>query len=326
LPEENFEMAGIWVFAETFEQTLELLNVGMNLAKDLGVELVSFAQSDELAGKCISHGADEVLLLHPLAEDQPIESYVPVLAQAAAEGDPDIFLIGASQRGKEIGARVAERLNTGLCSNCIGFELDRETKLLQMERLLFGGLAVQKVICTTRPQMATISPRTFDPAPLLEGREGKIRQLPAAPSSAVTVIGRTARARETVDITESKIVVSVGRGFEKEEDIQLARDLADVLGGQVGCSRPIAEELRWLPEDVYLGISGKKIKPDLYIGIGVSGQIQHVTGIRDSKVIFAINRDENAPIFEAADYGIVGDLYKVVPVLIEELKKALKKD
>ncbi len=318
-------MAGIWVFAETREQTLELLNAGMSLAKDLGEKLVSFAWSDELAREYISHGADEVLLLQPLAQDQPLESYVPVLAQTAREEAPDVFLVGASQRGKEIGARVAAQLNTGLCSNCIGFDLDKEKKLLQMERLLFGGLAVQKVICTTRPQMATVTLRTFDQAPLVEGKEGKIRQVAATPSSAATVISRTARAREAVDITEAKIVVCVGRGFEKKEDVKLARDLADVLEGEVGCSRPIAEELRWLPEDVYLGISGKKIKPDLYIGVGVSGQIQHVTGIRDSKVIFAINRDENAPIFEAADYGIVGDLYQVVPMLIEELKKALNR-
>ncbi|MGA2028435.1 MAG: electron transfer flavoprotein subunit alpha/FixB family protein, partial [Syntrophobacteraceae bacterium] len=165
----------------------------------------------------------------------------------------------------------------------------------------------------------------FDPAPLVEGREGKVREVSTVPFSAVTVISRTAKAREAVDITEAKIIVSVGRGFEKKEDLKLARDLADVLGGEVGCSRPIAEELRWLPEDVYMGISGKKVKPDLYIGVGVSGQIQHVTGIRDSKIIFAINRDESAPIFEAADYGIVGDLYQVVPILIEELKKALNK-
>ncbi|MGO9687308.1 MAG: electron transfer flavoprotein subunit alpha/FixB family protein, partial [Syntrophobacteraceae bacterium] len=145
------------------------------------------------------------------------------------------------------------------------------------------------------------------------------------PSSAVTVISRTAKSREAVDITEAKIIVCIGRGLEKEADVKLARDLADVLGGEVGCSRPIAEELRWLPEDVYLGISGKKVKPDLYIGVGVSGQIQHVTGIRDSKIIVAINRDENAPIFEASDYGIVGDLYQVVPMLIEELKKTLNR-
>ena len=166
-------MAGIWVFAETREQTLELLNAGMSLAKDLGEKLVSFAWSDELAREYISHGADEVLLLQPLAQDQPLESYVPVLAQTAREEAPDVFLVGASQRGKEIGARVAAQLNTGLCSNCIGFDLDKEKKLLQMERLLFGGLAVQKVICTTRPQMATVTLRTFDQAPLVEGKEGK---------------------------------------------------------------------------------------------------------------------------------------------------------
>ena len=138
------------------------------------------------------------------------------------------------------------------------------------------------------------------------------------------MIGRSPRQRGSVNLAEAKIIVCVGRGVGKPEDIKLARDLAEVLNGEVGCSRPVAEELNWLPEELYLGISGKKVKPELYIGLGVSGQIQHVTGIRDSKVIFAVNQDENAPIFEAADYGIVGDLYQVVPKLIEELKSALK--
>jgi electron transfer flavoprotein alpha subunit len=316
-------MAGIWVFAESREQTLELLNAGGNLAKELGTKLVAFALNGELAQEYMKYGCDEVFLLPPLAENQPLESYVPVMADVARQEDPDVFLIGATQRGKEIAARLAGRLDTGLCSGCTGFELDKGKGLLQMERLLFGGLAVQKVVCKTRPQMAAIAPRTFDPAEPTEGKQGAIRELPAAASSGVTVVGRTAKVREAVDVTEAKTIVCVGRGVEKQEDMKLAGDLAEVLGGVVGCSRPIAEELRWLPEDVYLGISGKKVKPDLYIGIGVSGQIQHVTGIRDSKVIFAINRDENAPIFEASDYGIVGDLYQVVPVLIEELKKAL---
>ncbi len=317
-------MAGIWVFAESREQTLELLTAGGGPARETGVKLVSFALDSESAGEYINCGSDEVYLLPPLAHDQPLEAYLPVMAEAAKEEDPDVFLIGATQRGKEMAARLATRLNTGLCSGCIGFSLDKEKGLLQMERLLFGGLAVQKVECTTRPQMATIAPRTFEQALAQEGREGKVRELPPAPPSAVTVVGRTPKVREAVDITEAKIVVCVGRGVEKKEDVRLARELAEAVGGEVGCSRPIAEELHWLPEDVYLGISGKKVKPDLYIGVGVSGQIQHVTGIRDSKVILGINRDENAPIFEAADYGIVGDLYEVVPKLIEELKKALK--
>jgi electron transfer flavoprotein alpha subunit len=317
-------MAGIWVFAENRDQTLELLNAGKDLAADFGTKLTAFAWDQQSAQDYIAHGADEVLLLPPLTDDQPLESCVPVIADTAKTEDPDAFFIAATQRGKEIAARLAARLNTGLCSGCTGFKVDKEKKLLAMERMLFGGLAVQTLVPTTRPQMATVPPRTFDPAAPQEGKEGSIRELPAIPPSAVKVVSRTAKVREAVDITEAKIVVCVGRGVEKKEDVELARELARVLGGEVGCSRPVAEELHWLPEEVYLGISGKKIKPDLYVGVGVSGQIQHVTGIRDSKVIFAINKDENAPIFEAADYGIVGDLYQVVPKLIQELKSVLK--
>ena len=317
-------MPGIWVFGEGRDQTLELLNAGKDAAKVLGTKLVAFTPERSSAEEYIAHGADEVLVLPRLAEGQPLESYVPVLAQTAQHEDPDVVFIAATARGKEMAARLAARLETGLCSGCSGFGFDETKKLLRMERLVFGGAAVQSLVCTTRPQMATIPPRTFEPAALQEGRKGIIRELQSTPSSAVKVMKRSPKAKEAVNITEAKIVVCVGRGMNNKEDVDLARQLAAVVGGEVGCTRPIAEELHWLPEEVYLGISGKKVKPDLYIGLGVSGQIQHVTGIRDSKVILAVNRDENAPIFEAADYGIVGDLYQVVPRLIEEFQRALK--
>jgi electron transfer flavoprotein alpha subunit len=317
-------MPGIWVLGEGQDQTLELLSAGKNAAQAFETKLVAFTPDRSLAQEYIAHGADEVLVLPQLADGQPLESYVPVLAETARHEDPDLFLIAATARGKEMAARVAARLETGLCSGCIGLEFDQGKKLLKMERMVFGGAAVQSLICTTRPQMATIPPRTFEPAAIQEGRKGTIIELPPAPFSAVKVIKRSPKRKEAVNITEARIVVCVGRGMNDKADVELARQLAHVLGGEVACTRPIAEELRWLPEEVYLGISGKKIKPDLYIGLGVSGQIQHVTGIRDSKVILAVNRDENAPIFEAADYGIVGDLYQVVPKLIEELKTALK--
>jgi electron transfer flavoprotein alpha subunit len=317
-------MPGIWVFGEGRDQTLELLTAGKNAAKALETKLVAFTQERQWAGEYVARGADEVFVLPQLAEGQPLESYVPVLAETARHEDPDLLFIAATARGKEMAARLAARLETGLCSGCTGFGFDRERKLLRMERLVFGGAAVQSLICTTRPQMATIPPRTFDPAAIQEGRQGTIRKLPFIPSSAVKVIKRSPKAKEAVNITEARIVICVGRGMNKKEDVDLARQLADVVGGELGCTRPVAEELHWLPEDVYLGISGKKVKPDLYIGLGVSGQIQHLTGIRESKFILAVNRDENAPIFEAADYGILGDLYQVVPRLIEELKTALK--
>lgn len=317
-------MSGIWVFAEDLEQSKELLGGGRELAGKMGTTLAAFARDGELARECIRCGADEVFLLPRLAPDQPLEAYVPVLYEAARRGDPDVFLIAATPRGKEIAARLAVRLDAGLCSGCTGLGPDGGGGAPEMERMAYGGAAIQRVRCTTRPAMATVPLRTFEPAVPEEGRQGKITELEIPPCSAVRVIGRAPRQRGSVDLAAAKIIVCVGRGFEKREDIQLARGLADVVGGEVGCSRPVAEELNWMPEELYLGISGKKAKPELYIGLGVSGQIQHVTGIRDSRVILAVNRDENAPIFEAADYGIVGDLYQVVPRLVEELKAALK--
>ncbi|TEB13874.1 Acryloyl-CoA reductase electron transfer subunit beta [Pelotomaculum sp. FP] len=317
-------MSGIWIFDENCELTLELLNAGRNLADELGVNLVALAAAEQFAREYIKHGADEVLLLPSLNKEQPLEAYVPVMVEAARNADPDVFFIGATKRGKEMATRIAAGLNTGLCTECNSFTLDQDKKFLVMERLIYGGKAIQKIVCSTRPQMATIPARTFEQAPLQEGKEGKITSLPSAPFSAVKVINRTPKVQEAVDITEAKIIVSVGRGVEKKEDIALAEELARVLGGTIGCSRPVAEDLHWLPEEVYMGISGKKVKPDLYIGLGVSGQIQHITGIRDSKVILAINRDENAPIFDASDYGIVGDLYDVVPKLIKEFGNVQK--
>ncbi len=216
-------MAEIWIFAENREHTLELLNVGRVVAEQLGAKILTFAQSNQLAQEYINHGSDEILLLPALAEDQPLESYVPVITEEARRENPDVFLVGGTQRGKEIAARIAARLNTGLCSGCTGLRLDGEKKLLVMERMLFGGAAVQTVVCTTRPQMATIPPRAFEPAALVEGKEGKVRELPAVPSTPVTVVKRTPKVRESVDITEAKIIVCVGRGVEKKEDIALAR-------------------------------------------------------------------------------------------------------
>jgi electron transfer flavoprotein alpha subunit len=315
-------MAGIWIFAENREQALELLNIGRHLAVKMGTTVSALLPGNaEGAQDYLAHGADEVLLLSPLTEDQSHEAYLPVIAEAAKKADPDVFLFAGSVRSKELAARIATRLETGLCSSCIALNYDEGSKILEMERFAFGGAAVQKVICLTRPVMATIPPRTFEPAVAQDGREGPIRELPAPPPSAVKVLERKMRTRETKDITEAKVVVAVGRGFEKQEDLALARQLADALGGEIGCTRAISEEMHWLPEELCIGLSGVQVKPDLYLGLGVSGQIQHVTGIRNAKVIAAVNKDENAPIFGVADFGIVGDLYDVAPKLIQELVK-----
>jgi electron transfer flavoprotein alpha subunit len=319
-------MAGIWILADNRDRTLELLNVAFGLAEKLGTKITAFLWNEpQLAEDYILHGADEVLLLAPLAKDEPLEAYIPVIVEEARRQDPDIFLVAATSRGKEMAARIAACLNTGLCSGCTALHFDETQKNIVMERLVYGGAAVQTVTCMARPQMATIAPRTFAPAVPLGDRTGQVRGIAAGSPGLVKIVERKPKFKQSGDVSDAKVLICVGRGLEKEEDLALAQDLADVLGGELSCTRPIAEELHWLPEETYIGLSGQKVKPDLYIGVGISGQIQHVTGIRDARLICAINRDENATIFEVSDLGIVGDLYTVLPELTRELKRVLNR-
>jgi electron transfer flavoprotein alpha subunit len=315
-------MAGVWIISENRERALELLNIGRQLAAKMETRVSALLYQDrEEVQDCISHGADEVMLMPPLSSDQSPDIYIPVIIEEAKKGNPDLILLPATARGKDMAARIAARLDVGLCSSCIALNFDDGSKSLVMERLAYGGAAVQKVICAARPAMATIPPRTFEKAVPEEGRQGQIRELPAPAPSAAKILERKVKERVAKDIAESRVVICVGRGMEKEEDLASARQLAEVLGGAIGCTRPIAEEFHWLPEELCIGLSGVQVKPDLYFGIGVSGQVQHVTGIRNAKVIAAVNKDENAPIFKVADFGVIGDLYDVVPKLVNELKK-----
>lgn len=315
-------MSGVWIISENRERALELLNIGRQLAAKMGTRVSALLYHDrEEVQDCISHGADEVLLLPPLSSDQSPDIYIPVIIEEAKKGDPDLILLPATARGKDMAARIAARLDVGLCSSCIALNFNDGSKSLVMERLAYGGVAVHKVICAAHPAMATIPPRTFERTVPEEGRQGQIRELPSPSPSAIKVIERKVKERQAKDISEARVVVCVGRGIEKREDLALARQLADVLEGEIGCTRPIAEEFHWLPEELCIGLSGVQVKPDIYLGLGVSGQVQHLTGIRNAKVIAAVNKDENAPIFKAADFGIIGDLYDVVPKLIAEFKK-----
>lgn len=319
-------MAGVWILAENRDQTLELLNIGKDLADKMGTGLTVFLINNrELAQEYIAYGADEVLVLPDLPSDQTMDAYIPVIVDEARNEEPDAFLISGTLRGRDMAARIAARLNTGLCSQCTALRFDEETGWLEMQRLIFGGAAIQKVRCQERPQMATIAPRVFEPACTQCNHEGKIRELPAPPLAVTKVLARKPKDRSAGSLTEAKVVICAGRGLEKQEDLALIRNLAEAAGGEIGCTRPISEELHWLPEDTCIGLSGKQVKPDLYLGLGISGQIQHITGIRDARVIGVINSDENAPIFDVANYGIVGDLYEVVPELTRQLGQVMNK-
>jgi electron transfer flavoprotein alpha subunit len=315
-------MAGIWIIAETREQALELLGAGRTLAPDMGAALTAVVRKE--AGPpedYIARGADEVLLLAELPPEAPFGAHLPVIEQEAKTASPDLILFISSARGKELAARLAARLGAGLCSGCTALAFDKGSGSIRMERLAYGGAAIQKLTSSAKPIIVAVPPRSFEPAQAVDGRQGKTRELPSPPPSAVRVLERKPKEKVAKDITEARVIVCAGRGFDKKEDLALARALADALGGELGATRPLTEEMHWLPEDLCIGLSGVQVKPELYVGLGVSGQIQHMTGVRGAKVVCAVNRDENAPIFALSDFGIVGSLYEVVPKIIEELKK-----
>ena len=315
-------MPGVWIIAETGEQVFELLGAGRLPAADMGAALtVVVSKGSAEPGECIARGADEVLLLAGLPPGEPFGAHLPVLEQEARAASPDVILFSATARGKETAARLAARLGAGLCSACTAISFDKAAGAIVMERIAYGGAATQKITSSARPVLVTVPPRSFEPAQALDGRQGKSRELPAPPPSAVKIVERKPKEKVAKDITEARVIVCAGRGFDKKEDLALARELADALGGELGATRPLTEEVHWLPEDLCIGLSGVQVKPELYVGLGVSGQVQHMTGVRGAKVVCAVNRDENAPIFALADFGIVGDLYEVVPKIIEELRK-----
>jgi electron transfer flavoprotein alpha subunit len=292
------------------------------LASELGAALTAVVRKE--AGppdEYIARGADEVLLLPELPLDQPYGAHLPVMEQEAKTASPDIILFISTSRGKELAARLAARLGAGLCSGCTSLSLDKDAGAIVMERLAYGGAAIQKLTSFAKPVVVTVPPRTFEPARPMDGRQGKTRELPSPPPSAVRILERKPKEKVAKDITEARVIVCAGRGFDRKEDLALARELADALGGELGATRPLTEEVHWLPEDLCIGLSGVQVKPELYVGLGVSGQVQHMTGVRGAKLVCAVNSDENAPIFPLCDFGIVGNLYDVVPKLIKELKK-----
>ena len=309
-------MGAIWVYSEDIAITRQLLALGRSLAeKARPVIAVAINGSD--ASGLIESGADKVLAIQG-HNPQP-ESYADAIADLAAKEAPDMIFVGATLQGKDLAAKVAARLKAGLVSEAIAVRLADGG--LETERLMYGGMAVATETVTL-PAIVTIPPQAYEPLPPEAGKSGEVIAVNAATDDRVTVKAVHTFQREGGDITAADVIVCIGRGFAKREDIKIAEELAAALNGEVGCTRGVAEDYHWLPDSRYIGLSGQKVKPSLYLSLGVSGQVQHVAGIRDAKLIVAVNTDENAPIFAAADYGIVGDLYEVAPLLAEALQKA----
>jgi len=320
------EHRGVWVYSENKDLTIEMLGKGSELASKLQTQLSALLIGHDVknqTNELIGYGADKVIVVdNPQLKTFQSEPYLGAVTNLVKEYKPEILLIGSTRRGKELAARLATRVETGCVPDCTQLSLDVQGRLVT-ERIVYGGNASVTQVFQTKPQIACVPQRTFE-KPTFKERKGEIID------ASVTLL--EAPRIETVEvkpieaaagkIEEAKVVIVGGRGVEKKEDFQILESLCQVLGGQVGYTRPLAEDRKWFKGD-WIGLSGHKIKPVLYISCGVSGVIQHVAGIRDSQIIVAINKDPEAPIFEIADYIVIGDLYEIVPALTTALKKLL---
>ncbi|NLW43888.1 MAG: electron transfer flavoprotein subunit alpha/FixB family protein [Syntrophomonadaceae bacterium] len=301
-------MAGVFVYSDKSGIALELVGC----AKAAGKEAMVIVFSQEAAEEVKNSGADRVFILQ--GDNEVPENYAQAVADFLKEKSAELFLVGATARGRDLAARVAGYLDCPMASDvsAISFGDGKVTT----ERMIYGGAVTQKEELTGL-SVVTVAGGKYAP---IEG-SAEVETVTVTPDNRVQLVERAPVERKGVNLQAADRVVCVGMGVEKEEDMQMIRDLAAVLNAEIGCTRGIAEEKHWLPPEQYIGISGAVIKPQLCVSIGISGQVQHTIGIRDSKVIVAVNNNEKAPIFKTCDYGIVGDLYEVVPLLIEELKK-----
>lgn len=321
---------GVWVFSESPAVARELLSKGRDLAGKLGTHLAAVVLGEdvsETSKDLITFGADKVYTVQdPSLKTFQVHPYSAVLTELAQTYRPDVVLVGSTRSGLELAARVAERLKTGCCTECSKLDIDAEKKCVVADRLILGGNITETLMIRSKPQIFTLPKGVFQPLAKDASRTGEIIQVqPKTTESPVKVLERKPKQFASVRITEAEAIVSFGRGLKKKEDIPIIEELAKTISGVVGCSRPIAEDLKWLPIDQYVGLSGQKVAPKLYVACGISGQIQHITGIQNARIVVAVNADSKAPIFEYADYGIVGDLYKVVPALTETFRRLSSK-
>ena len=339
------EYKGVFVFAQQVDNVIsniayELIGKGKELAKDLGVEVTAVLVGSDvkgLADQLAEYGADKVIVVDdPELKEYRTEPYTHAIASVIKEFKPEIFLIGATAIGRDLGPRVCARIHTGLTADCTKLDIGdfpmnpvpgRETKhnQLLMTRPAFGGNTIATIACPDfRPQMATVRPGVMQKAPKEAGKKAVVTEFNPGftkNNKYVDILEVVKAVSNTVDIMDAKILVSGGRGVGSPENFKILDDLAEAIGGTVSCSRAVVDA-GWKPKDLQVGQTGKTVRPNVYFAIGISGAIQHLAGMEESDIIVAINKDESAPIFDVADYGVVGDLNKIVPMLTEKIKEA----
>jgi len=325
---------GVWVFAEQKAGAVqsiayELLGEGRKLADTLGVELSAVILGKDIEQACrdlVSRGADNIYAVsHPSLENFCDEPYAAILADLINQHKPEIVLCGASTIGRALIPRVAIKVHTGLTADCTALAIDEEKRILLQTRPAFGGNIMATIICPNhRPQMATVRHKVMKEAVPDSSRKGQVINVPydqKMPASRTSVLKVVEEITSMVKLTEADIIVSGGRGIKGPENFKLIEDLAKALGGAVGASRA-AVDSGWIPYSHQVGQTGKTVAPKLYVACGISGAIQHLVGMQSSDCIIAVNKDPDAPIFKVANFGIVGDVFEVVPALTKKLQEA----
>lgn len=314
---------GIIIASEHDRGSFELLTKGRELAKQLGLNVSAIVfgiVDDKRAEQYCKYGAQEIASIPNIdVSGLDAETYAHALFELAKDNGPDILLISSTKLGKETAGRIAQRLQAG----CVTDAVDLSTKASELiaERYSLGGNTISTEIIKTKKKVISVTPGTFEanPAPVA-GKVTAVELKP--PPRRVQVVERRKKTGETVSIESADNLVCVGQGLAKKEDLAMVNELCTGLKAELGCTRALSSDFHWLSEDRMVGISGKRCKPKFHVSIGISGQIQHTVGIMGSKLIVAINKDKEAPIFKIADYGVVGDLYQVVPKLTERIKAA----
>jgi len=321
----------LWVFAEQQEGRIkgivyELATEGRKLADTLESQLcaICFGYNVEGVEQLIASGADKVYIVDdPALAEHEEDLYTGTLVDLVHRHKPEILLAGATALGRSFIPRVAAQLNTGLAADCTGLEIDPQSKLLLQTRPACGGNLMATITCQRKPQIATTRPNAFQKDAPDESRKGEIIKVDfdrESVTSRTKLLEVLKDLSEGVKLDEADIIVCGGRGLEKAENFQIIAELADVLGAALGSTRPPVDD-GWIAYSHQVGQTGKTVSPKLYVACGISGAPQHLAGMQTSDTIVAINTDPEAPIFEAATYGIVGDLFKVVPLLTAKLKK-----
>ena len=321
-------MKGILIYAEVESGRIhpvafELLGKAREIGERIGGQVWSIILGHEikdLASELIQYGADKVFVYdHPTLREFDVIRYKEILVDFVKKFNPEIFLIGATPLGRSLAPRVAAALRTGLTADCIDLRIDENGDLIQI-RPAFTGNILAHIKTKSRPIMATVRYRVMEMPEKDPSRSGEIieMEVPEIGETGLKMLEKVEERR--VNLAEADIIVAGGRGLKSKDDLKMLEELASLLGGVVGVSRPLVDE-GWISKDHQVGFSGNTVKPKLYIACGISGSPQHLAGMRDSEIIVAINVDPSAPIFRYADYGVVGDLYEVLPRLMKILKK-----